>query len=140
MQTKTSILSAWIYGNAHTTFCSSLLPTAMVVALNSSNSARQPFQQRWKLFRQQLQWWQPFQQRGGSSTTNLPTRDDSDSIPPLPPPMPPLKDLAMFASPRPMTRIRVMGTLRVCFERSSLLPTIYALNHIHWTHQKLSAQ
>ena len=99
MQTKTTILSAWIYGNAHTTFCSSLLPTAMVVALNSSNSARQPFQQRWKLFQQQLQWWQPFQQRGGSSTTNLPTRDDSDSIPPLTPPMPPLKDLARFASP-----------------------------------------
>ena len=41
-----------------------------------------------------------------------------------------------------MTHIRVMGTLvcctRVSVDCSDLLGTIYAINHIHCTHQKLN--
>ena len=43
-----------------------------------------------------------------------------------------------LSAKRPMTRIRVMGTLGVFFERSDLLGTIYAINHIHCTHRKLN--
>ena len=37
-----------------------------------------------------------------------------------------------------MTRIRVMGTFGIFFERSDLLRTIYAINHTHCTHWKLN--
>ena len=41
---------------------------------------------------------------------------------------------------RPMMPIRIMGTFGVFFERSGLLATIYAMNHIHCTHWKLNVQ
>ena len=55
-------------------------------------------------------------------------------------PMTHIRVINQFFAKRPMTHTHVMGTSEVSFVRSGLSATIYALNHIHCTHQKLNEQ